>query len=191
MTTCCENDCHKPLHARGRCIAHYQKLWRRGLHESLPLAPRPTPDHGTKSRYNNQGCRCSLCRTANAAYSRSKMDICSSCGRPKWESSKECQACYYIHRSAGMSHGTESMYRGGCRCEACRTVASAAKQRRRMADRVPCISCGRMVHNYNRKNPDKPPECHPCSLRNQGFRFGRKPNELPDRSRHLLSELER
>jgi hypothetical protein len=63
------------------------------------------------------------------------------------------------------NHGTESRYRLGCRCLACRRAASEAKRRRREQSRVPCATCGTPVNSINRRFPDKPPECRPCAMR--------------------------
>ncbi len=65
--------------------------------------------HGTRSRYNNQGCRCQACREAN------RLDTAEDRARRR-----------VALGSAEVEHGTKSTYTNhGCRCEECR-VANAA-----------------------------------------------------------------
>ena len=95
------------------------------------------PRHGTINEYSNHGCRCDLCRAANAAYYReyaarkSVSDPCPDCGGYKRTVSKRCQACHF--RAVAPSHGMERMYRNGCRCDLCR--AASAKGRRERSRR--------------------------------------------------------
>lgn len=60
-----------------------------------------TPDHGTRARYS-RGCRCELCRGANAAYDR---ELRARAGLPV--------------------HGTRGGYQKGCRCDECRAANAA------------------------------------------------------------------
>lgn len=78
------------------------------------------PRHGKITSYTNHGCRCPLCRAANADY----------CSRRTKE-----------RRRAGLPegdprHGTENGYGNyGCRCRACTTAwstATLARRHRRM-----------------------------------------------------------
>jgi hypothetical protein len=95
------------------------------------------------------------------------------CGRLAWQNPNRpgvCAECYRAERHAEAeardSHGTEARYRFGCRCDECRTEATAAKRRRREASRLPCShGCGTLVDSINRRRPDKPLECLACARR--------------------------
>lgn len=85
------------------------------------------PRHGTANGYTNHKCRCDKCRAAWAAYMKPyvtahnrRMGI-----RPIEEWNK-------VRPKA--AHGTESKYRGGCRCEPCRMASVAARRKRRHAN---------------------------------------------------------
>lgn len=72
-------------------------------------------DHGSRSTYNNHGCRCDECRAAHAAY----------VARRSAERRAELAA-----GAATLPHGVLSTYNAwGCRCEDCR-AAHAARERR-------------------------------------------------------------
>lgn len=118
------------------------------------------PRHGTTNGYSNLDCRCDRCRKAWTQY-------CLAYRHEKglsepWESYLD-----QVRLKAELrNHGTEVRYNGGCRCEHCRAAASDAKRFRRLKSRVPCShGCGAMVDSINRRNPEKPPECRPCSIR--------------------------
>lgn len=102
--------------------------------------------HGTEGGYTKRGCRCDLCRAANAAAQhdyarlRSMQVPCPGCGGFKDWRSTQCQACCDRDRIAVC--GTEGGYRSGCRCRLCQEAASAARQTRRDRRRVPCSVCG-------------------------------------------------
>lgn len=98
-------------------------------------------------------------------------ELCKGgCGALVWIKGKAhtptgyCATCSGLLRRTA-EHGTESKYRNhGCRCDECRAAATKAKRDRRTRSRVPCShGCGRMVDSINRRNPEKPPECSPCS----------------------------
>lgn len=78
-------------------------------------------EHGY-SRYSNDGCRCDICRTANAAWMRE-----------------------YIRRPIDPDrHGTDINYRRGCRCDACRSkhngLVRITATRRRHRDRPDVVA---------------------------------------------------
>lgn len=107
---------------------------------------------------------------ASAAWSREHYNRpCRACGARIWKCGHRpntglCRECAGLARRTA-EHGTETRYSSGCRCHACREAASAAKRARRECSRVPCShGCGRMVDSINRHNPEKPPECRPCSI---------------------------
>ena len=76
-----------------------------------------------------------------------------------------CQRCLAEKAAESRPHGTENSYRYGCRCKLCREAASEAKRLRRLKTKMPCShGCGRLVDTINRRYPDKPLECRPCSL---------------------------
>ena len=54
--------------------------------------------HGTRSRYNTDGCRCDACIEANAEYKK--------------------------YRRMNLTHGTRIAYENGCRCERCKAAYS-------------------------------------------------------------------
>jgi hypothetical protein len=67
--------------------------------------------HGTDSRYNNAGCRCTRCRAAHAAYQRDHRTRMRTVPRKQ------------------VPHGTLNGYNNyGCKCDACR-AANAARGR--------------------------------------------------------------
>lgn len=51
-------------------------------------------EHGTRSRYLNNACRCEPCRAANAEYQLARGGICEDCGEMCSPNSKRCQTCY-------------------------------------------------------------------------------------------------
>ena len=75
--------------------------------------------HGTKSTYNNHGCRCSRCRKANAA---AQMAYQREHGRrPIAEVNAE--------RAAAVKHGSWTMaHVRRCRCKKCRAFSRDAKR---------------------------------------------------------------
>lgn len=134
----------------------------------MTLAARD-PRHGTTNGYGNHGCRCDACRQANTAYMKERgfggyaKNKCA-CGNLKRVPARQCREC--VDRERAADHGTESRYSSGCRCDECRTAASAAKRERRIKSRVPCShGCGTMVDWINRRQSGKPPECGPCSIK--------------------------
>lgn len=93
--------------------------------------------HGTHDGYNNHGCRCLRCREAGTMYRLSRLVDCANrCGRkikPRKEHSGLCASCSYAARRGPDKHGTETQYTNrGCRCDACRKAATAARNRRRL-----------------------------------------------------------
>lgn len=163
---CAADGCDREARARGWCWKHYQRWQQHGD----PNFVSPPPEHGTVNMYSNLGCRCDECRRAKTDYCRERgiagyaKDPCPGCGQPKRVIAKLCRACDDAQRA--VEHGTEGRYRGGCRCEDCRTAASAKKRERRLASRVPCShGCGTLVDSLNRRSPEKPPECRPCAMK--------------------------
>ena len=68
-------------------------------------------NHGTRSQYANDGCRCNRCRKANSAYSRNY--------RKKGKVPD------------GVAHGLRTTYTNhGCRCEPCKRANSIYKRSR-------------------------------------------------------------
>lgn len=61
--------------------------------------------HGNRTSYQ-RGCRCTLCRNANAAYSRKLYG---------WKARKKSVP----------GHGTTARYQRGCRCKPCKAAKSA------------------------------------------------------------------
>jgi hypothetical protein len=51
-------------------------------------------EHGTRSRYMNEGCRCEPCKTANSEYELARGEVCLDCGEPCSPNSKRCKPCY-------------------------------------------------------------------------------------------------
>lgn len=82
------------------------------------------PRHGTNNGYDNLGCRCAPCREAKRVY---QLDYAHRTGRRR--SMQEYNA------SRTRTHGRASTYNAGCRCDECRTNASARRQRIRLARR--------------------------------------------------------
>ena len=68
--------------------------------------------HGTVYAYNAKGCRCEQCAQARREYYGN-------------------QRLADHLASIEASHGTESRYRRGCRCDPCKSTATAARTRRR------------------------------------------------------------
>lgn len=107
-----------------------------GVRTEMSLSPGD-PRHGTANGYSNLGCRCDACRKAQTAYMKArglagyKEDACA-CGRPKRVVATKCWVCHKEDNRA--EHGTESRYKGGCRCKFCRAAAAAERRRRRHAN---------------------------------------------------------
>ena len=71
------------------------------------IVPRPKPEHGTRSRYSNDGCRCEPCRQAEREY-------------------QEARRGPLKPRRTPPQHGTASCYSNlGCRCAPCRAAQSS------------------------------------------------------------------
>ena len=53
-------------------------------------------EHGTRSKYINDRCRCDACSEANKDYYRNRGNgICEDCGEPtSFGASKRCRECY-------------------------------------------------------------------------------------------------
>ena len=74
--------------------------------------------HGTRTGYNNYGCRCDACKKAHREYMRKRYQV--------WR---------LLHplppKPPPKPHGTEARYNKGCRCTLCRRAhADAAAARR-------------------------------------------------------------
>lgn len=75
--------------------------------------------HGELATYS-AGCRCDLCRSANAAYMRDiRKGIRKT--RKRWRQVSD--------------HGTESRYQGGCKCDDCHSASRAAQFERQIRNR--------------------------------------------------------
>lgn len=68
--------------------------------------------HGTRTRYQDYGCRCELCRNAQVDYQR-RSDLRGSPGSP------------------GRTHGCISTYNAGCDCRQCMDASRDARARSR------------------------------------------------------------
>jgi hypothetical protein len=73
--------------------------------------------HESYSRYSNDGCRCTACRAANAAYQRT------------WRAQRKAAADV---GTLPVPHGEGGYTNYGCRCEECRAAARAREDRRRV-----------------------------------------------------------
>lgn len=51
-------------------------------------------EHGSRSTYVNDGCRCEPCKTANVEYDFARGETCADCGNPCSPNSKRCKPCY-------------------------------------------------------------------------------------------------
>lgn len=51
-------------------------------------------EHGKRSTYINNGCRCEPCKTANVEYDFARGETCADCGNPCSPTSKRCKPCY-------------------------------------------------------------------------------------------------
>lgn len=93
------------------------------------------------------------------------MSLHWSAGGQRGDRSGLCMQCLAKQQREQAIHGTEGVYKW-CKCDLCRAAGTAAKRKRREATRVPCShGCGTMVDSLNRRNPEKPPECQPCSVK--------------------------
>lgn len=76
-------------------------------------------EHGTRSRYIHDGCRCDACRTANRAYLR------------EWEAKRQRPTL----TDDDSRHGTVNGYKHfGCRCEPCKEAKRLQQQARYLSD---------------------------------------------------------
>lgn len=97
------------------------------------------PRHGTRNGYSNLGCRCESCRAVHSEAMRERrhpgfggvLDYCE-CGTLKERRSETCRQC--LLASVAATHGTESMYRLGCKCADCLDAQAAARRARRAAN---------------------------------------------------------
>ena len=75
-----------------------------------------------------------------------------------------CIICRKWKHDDAFPHDKRRGYRRG-RHRQCTVCNTAAKRAWREKNKVECShGCGTMVNGKNRDNPDKPPECRPCSL---------------------------
>ncbi len=105
------------------------------------------PEHGTTKMYR-RGCRCELCRAANAAEYRALMERyraeggrgehgtvyryktgcrCDECRAANTENHRKLMERYRAEGGRG-EHGTVFRYATGCRCRACTTANSRASR---------------------------------------------------------------
>ena len=83
--------------------------------------------HGTNSGYVNAGCRCPMCKEAHSNYERDRRKKVNE----KRVIERALRAPGYEVQEA-KEHGVEYSYvHLGCRCVACKTAASAARDKRR------------------------------------------------------------
>jgi hypothetical protein len=134
--TCSVEGCERPAKTKGWCHMHYSR-WRR--HGDLDLHyPHHTVQHGTVNEYANFGCRCDLCKSAMAEYQKERREVpCVECGRPRWSRANGtglCEECWIEQARRPITHGTQSGYKKGCRCDECRAVSNAARSRHRLAN---------------------------------------------------------
>lgn len=150
MRTCTFTGCTKAHQAKGLCHAHYTQQRRgsdltplgttmgRPKNPNTPLKPERRIRHGIVSSYNNQKCRCDLCKAAWNGY-------CA--GRKKRRHSE------FKTLPKGYTHGTEAAYQRGCKCEECKRAHSgilrahkyelSPEQRKRLASpSTSCDMCG-------------------------------------------------
>lgn len=121
-----------------------------GSHARTHNGSRRTRKHGTINEYSNYGCRCSLCKKANAGRMRrqrqnaNKIPCHQNCGRkvsnPTYNgTSGLCRSCSARRRAlergknSTVRHGTESCYNKGCRRPECTRASSEGRKQRRLA----------------------------------------------------------
>lgn len=81
--------------------------------------PGTMAPHGTLTRYTSHACRCDECRTSMRDYRR----------RVYGQRPREV-----VDAERAAKHGSEAMYKNGCRCDVCREGAAAARRARRHAN---------------------------------------------------------
>lgn len=94
--------------------------------------PRSKPPHGNYGRYQRHGCRCGRCRKAWSNYCRGWKHKAGYC-LPR----EDYVAVMRLKAELRDNHGTETRYRFGCRCNACRAGAAQARRDRRNFNRTP------------------------------------------------------
>lgn len=87
-----------------------------------PISGPDDPRHGTRNLYGNFGCRCAACCQANTVDCRDRY------GRMP-------MAEYRAQRRANIKHNANAYDKGRCRCDVCRTAASARRARSRQRAR--------------------------------------------------------
>lgn len=103
--------------------------------------------------YTN-GQRTLLCRACFAKTQRTAIR----------EDSLKCHGCKEWKPDAEFPHSRPMLARRG-RHNFCRACCTAQRREYRDARKVPCSGgCGTMVL-HERRDPDKPPMCHPCAMR--------------------------
>lgn len=136
---CDVEGCPNPHYGLGYCRIHWWRFKRHG--DPLVLKQRAhVTQHGTRNEYGNYGCRCAECRAAAAEYQKQRnRTFCTGCGAKIWKRGNKpvtglCTRCVGLSRRID-EHGTDGMYRRGCRCDLCRRHQAEMRAANRRANR--------------------------------------------------------
>ena len=141
MKICSITGCNGPHYGRGWCAKHYRRWLRHGDPETVLRPSRHVVQHGTVNEYQNYGCRCEPCHNAAMEYEwQRRQTTCSECGKAIWTEGHRpmsglCRACYGLTQRIN-EHGSNGMYKRGCRCAKCRGHAAENKRRWRSSPEV-------------------------------------------------------
>lgn len=137
--------CGRQKNTQGLCHRHWQQKFKGEELTDLTQRQQTAAAHGTPSKYNNDACRCDLCRIANNAYNAGRKSIIK-----RQQTDDEV-----VEMGLHGSHGKSSTYSNyGCRCADCKSAWAKSLPRKGAYDAQEeydrrngkCDCCGKKAH---------------------------------------------